>query len=241
MSPFASAASTPARSLNSTADGGLRQDRRTDPARPGRLTVLPSFSVDHRLVDRAVIAAVEHQHLRPPGDGARHAQGKAVGIGGGGGDLPAEGAEAFGQQAPDLQRVFGRQHVGQAARAPVGGSPWPPARANGRTSTPVSPKAEIVDAVAVDIGEPRAFGLGHQHREAASASPSSSAAARRPSQRRPLPPVPPGSWAGRGSEALGLARRQGVPDGRGGRRRSRSGLLGIGSPRVDCDRYAAII
>src|SRR5205085_7965418 len=60
----------------------------------------------HRLVDRAVITAVEDQDFFAAGDGASNAQREAVGVGGGGGDLPEWQAEALLQQRPDGQRVL---------------------------------------------------------------------------------------------------------------------------------------
>ena len=46
-------------------------------------------AVDQRVVDGAVIAALEDQQLRPPGDRARPAQHEAVGVGRAQRDLPA--------------------------------------------------------------------------------------------------------------------------------------------------------
>jgi hypothetical protein len=65
------------------------------------------------LVDRAVIAAVEDQDLLAPGHRAGDAQREAVGIGGGGGDLPVGQAEALLQQRADRQRILAGQHIGQ--------------------------------------------------------------------------------------------------------------------------------
>ena len=46
------------------------------------------FQRDEGLVHRAVVAAVEDEDLRPAGDGAGGAQREAVGVAGGGRDLP---------------------------------------------------------------------------------------------------------------------------------------------------------
>ena len=115
----------------------------------------------HRIVNRAVVAAVEHKDLGPPGDGAGDADGKAVGIGCRGGDLPAEGAEGVLQEAASLKRVFGRQHIGQAARRLMAHGARHRLGRMAEHRAGVA-KAEIVDLIAVDIGDPRAFGACHK-------------------------------------------------------------------------------
>ena len=86
-SPCASAASSAGRSLNSTAHRPRRQvvDLPDEARAVDRLPVLQRH---HRVVDRAVVAAVEDEDLRPPRHRARDAQREAVGVGRGGGDLP---------------------------------------------------------------------------------------------------------------------------------------------------------
>ena len=88
--------------------GGLAQQART-------VHGAPAHEPHEGLVHRAVVAAVEHQDLRPTGDGACHAQREAVRIGGRRGDLPLRQAEALGEQPPDCDRVLGGQHAGEAA------------------------------------------------------------------------------------------------------------------------------
>ena len=76
--------------------------------------------LDHAFVDGAVIAAVEHQDLGPPGDRARDPQGEAVCIGRRQRNLPHRQPEGLAEQLPDYRRVFGREHVGKAARCLLG-------------------------------------------------------------------------------------------------------------------------
>ena len=67
--------------------------------RPGRSGARSAVAAaHHHVVDGAVVAAVEHQQGLAPGHGAGPAQHVAVGVGGGGGDLPERQAEARGQQ-----------------------------------------------------------------------------------------------------------------------------------------------
>ena len=69
---------------------------------------------DERLVDRAVVAPVEDQHLGPPGDVAGDAQGEAVGVGRRHRDLPEGQAEAAGELLGHPGGVGRRQHGGHA-------------------------------------------------------------------------------------------------------------------------------
>ena len=71
---------------------------------PGAVGGFAVLQFHHRVIQRAMVATMEDQNLGPSGDGAGNAQGEAVGIGGGGGDLPAEITKAFGQQPAGLQR-----------------------------------------------------------------------------------------------------------------------------------------
>ena len=101
--------SSAATSLNCTTVGGQRRvDLRADAARPGDDRA-PSASSDHeRLVDGAVVAPVEHEHLRPARDLAGEAQDEAVGVGGGQRDLPQRQPEPAGQLGADPRRVVAR-------------------------------------------------------------------------------------------------------------------------------------
>ena len=56
---------------------------------------LAVLQLDHRVVDRAMIATVEHQHLAPSCHRAGDTKGKAVGVRCRGGDLPEICAEGF--------------------------------------------------------------------------------------------------------------------------------------------------
>jgi hypothetical protein len=67
----------------------------------------------HGLVDTAVVAAIEHQHLRPARGHARQAQHGAVGIGGGLRDLPPGQAEQRRQPLADFRHQLRRQHGGE--------------------------------------------------------------------------------------------------------------------------------
>ena len=75
---------------------------------------------DHRLVDGAVVAVVEHQDARPPGEGASQTQHGAIGVGGSLRELPPGQAEDLGQGLTDLGCGRGRQHGGEAARGLCG-------------------------------------------------------------------------------------------------------------------------
>ena len=153
-------------------DGGdvVEFHRRGDQRQVGHLAQqagavhrFPVLKRDKDIVHRAMIAAVEHQNLGATGDGTGHAQRKAVRIGGGGGNLPAERAETLGQQTARLQRVFGGQHVGQAAFRLFADGYGNGQRRMAEHASGIA-QTEIVDAIAVDIGQSRARCLGHQHR-----------------------------------------------------------------------------
>ena len=118
----------------------------------------------HRLVHRAMIAAVEDEDLVAAGDRARDTQRKAVRVGGGGRDLPRRKPELVLEQSAELQRVFTRQHVGQPAPCLSGDG----ARNRGRGMAEHRariPEAEIVQLDAVETGDRRAFRLAHDERK----------------------------------------------------------------------------
>ena len=189
-SPCASAASSAGEIVELDDLARLRAGRGTRPARPGRLTGLPVDQPHERLVDRAVIAAVEHQDLRPPGHGARHAQREAVGVGGGGRDLPERQAEAL-PQAVARRPARPRSAAYRSGRGrPGGGWRAPPAAANGRTSSRCRRgrnRRAVLPSMSVMRG---ALGAARPGSGTASASRASSASARRRRSRAtPLPTV----------------------------------------------------
>ena len=84
----------------------------TQQARPMDGTPIDESHV--RFIDRAVVAAIEDQDLRPSRHGSGHAQREAIRIRRRRRDLPVRQAEALGQQVPHRDRVSGGQHVRQA-------------------------------------------------------------------------------------------------------------------------------
>jgi hypothetical protein len=157
-------------------DGGLRQVVHLA-EEAGGIDGFPVLQGDEGVIHSAVVAAVEHEDLGPAGDGAGDAECKAVGVGRGGGDLPAEGAEAVGQKASGLQSGFGGQHVGQAAAGLLADG-FRDGRGRMAEHRPGVAKAEVVEPVAVDILDPAPWPW-RPVEDAASASRPSSASARR--------------------------------------------------------------
>ena len=143
--------------------GGRRQVAEF-PGQPWPVGRPAGHDAHHRLVDRAMVAAVEHQDLLASGDGAGDAQREAVGVGGGRGDLPEGQAETLLEQRADGQRILARQHVGQAAPglAPDGAGDRRWRMTEHRAGIA---EAEIVQPVAVDVGDGRAPGVVDQDRE----------------------------------------------------------------------------
>ena len=116
------------------------------------------------IVDRAVIAAVEHQHLGPAGDGAAPADDEAVGVGGRGGHLPEGQAELARQELAHHRHILGRQHIGEAM-AGLGGDRRRHGRGRMAEHRAGVAQAEIVIAVAVDVGQRGTGGIGDEERE----------------------------------------------------------------------------
>ena len=119
-----------------------------------------------RLVDRAVVAPVEHEHLGAPGDLAGEAEHEAVGVGGGHRHLPIWQAEAPGELATDPGGVVVRQHRRDTS-AGLGGErvghlrqPMPGHRAG-------VAEAEVDVVMPVDIGEAGPVGFGEEEGERA--------------------------------------------------------------------------
>ena len=149
-------------------DGGLRRvDLRADVA--GLLDGLAVLADDRdRLVDRAVVAPVEDEHLRAPLDLARDAQGEAVGVRRGQRELPVRHAEAAAQLLGDPDRVLGRHHRRHAAEL----ADAPRDRAHRRLRGVAGHRARVAERevdvlVAVDVGEVGAARLGVEERIAA--------------------------------------------------------------------------
>ena len=113
-----------------------------------------------------MVAPVKNQNLRAAGDLAGQANGKAIGVGGGQGELPVRQAEAFLQFLPDHNRVFAGQHEGDAPADLLldGGN-----RGGGRVPGHGAgiAEAEIGVAVAVHVHEVCALGIAHEGREGA--------------------------------------------------------------------------
>ena len=103
-------------------DGGRRAPDR--PARRanrrGRRRGPSASSDDERLVDRAVVAPVEHEDPRPAGGAPGDAQREAVGIRRAQRKLPRRQAEPPGELGGDRRRVLRREHRRRAPVRPVG-------------------------------------------------------------------------------------------------------------------------
>ena len=141
-------------------DGGLRQVGDL-PQQAGAVHRAALVEGHEDIIHRAVIAAVEHEHLGPPCHRPRNPQRKAVGVGRRRGDLPTEVAEGFGQEPPGLECRLGGQHVGQALpRLPA--DRFRDRRGGMAEHRPGIAQAEIVDPIAVDVGYGRPLRLGHQ-------------------------------------------------------------------------------
>ena len=138
-SPTASAASSAGTSLKGDDDGGERGiDLRADGAVTGDD---PPAVVEggQRLVDGAVVAPVEDEHLGPPGDVAGEAQHEAVGVGGRHRQLPERQAEPPVELGGHPQRVGSGEHRGHAPTGLARRWPRPPGAASGRSWRPCRP------------------------------------------------------------------------------------------------------
>ena len=113
-----------------------------------------------------MVAPVEDEHLRPPGDVAGEPDHEAVRVGGGERELPARQAEAARELGADPERVLGRKHD----RDPAGGLLGD--RTQGRRGRVPAHRAGVAEAevdvlVAVDVDEARALRLRDEDGEAA--------------------------------------------------------------------------
>ena len=118
------------------------------------------------LVDRAVVAPVEDEHLRPAGDVAREADREPVRIGGGERELPARQPEAPRELVADGECVLAREHERDPAPRLLLD------RAHGRLGRVPGHRARVAEAEVdvlepVDVAEARALRLDREHREAA--------------------------------------------------------------------------
>src|SRR5690606_33878838 len=122
------------------------------------------FQSHHRLVHGAMIAAVEDKNLIASGHCARDPQRKPVGAGGGCGYLPERKAETRSQQVAEHQRIFGGEYVGKAAsRLSADGARhrwWRVAEHRAGIA-----QAEVVEPVAIDVGDSGASRLGDHDRK----------------------------------------------------------------------------
>ena len=126
------------------------------PMLPARATTCPVGSVDERLVDRAVVAPVEDEDLRPPGDGAREPDREAVRVGRGQRELPAAaGRSGASSSSPTHDRVLGRQHERDPAARLLGDRLERRPAASGRSSRPCR-RGRSRRTRAVDVAEARA-------------------------------------------------------------------------------------
>ena len=117
-SPDARAASSAGTSLNGTTTV-VASSGTGAPMLPRRETTRPSSSSDRiGLVDGAVVAVVDHEHLGTTGRLPRVPQHVPVGVGRRQRELPARQAEPFREQPGGDGRVGGREHEGGALCEP---------------------------------------------------------------------------------------------------------------------------
>ena len=145
--------------------------------RPRHAVVQP----DHRLVDRAVVAPVEHQHLRPPRQRARDPQHPSVGVGRGQRELPGIQPEPPHQLPAHPGRILGRHHPGRPPPDLALDRARRRLRGVARHRAGVA-QAEIDEPVTVHVGDGGAASLGHEQREPA--RPHRHPAHRNPAQQR---------------------------------------------------------
>ena len=176
-SPCASAASSAGRSLNSTTRV-VSEGFTGGPRLPLRGPTTPSRERRERLVDRAVVAPVEDQDLRPLRHVPRQADGEAVGVGRRERRLPEGQAEPARELFADPDRVLGRQHERDAAPRALGDRRD---RGRGRVAGHRAgvAEAEVQVAPAVDVGEAGAGRFLDEDRESCRASAPSSSSGRR--------------------------------------------------------------
>ena len=214
ISPVASARSTAARSLNSTAtvvDAGSTAGATL----PGRDRVVPSGPVTTKASSTlAVVAVREDQDPGPPGDEPGQAQGPPVGVGGAQGEGPLRQTEPTGELGRHPFRVFGGQHGRDPAER---GHPVRHGRHHGSRGVAGHgarvPESEVHVRVTVDIGDPGTVRLGQRQGESTGpvGHPGHRDAGEQVVARRRSGPRTPDSGRGGGH----ARRRAGGRDGRG--------------------------
>ena len=166
-SPWASSRSSWSRSLNSaTRLVERRVDRRADVAR--RATRPLRGRDGEGLVDAAVVAVAEHEHLRAPGEVPGEADRPPVGVGGAQREAPPLDAEPPGELVGDEGRLLGREHgrgAAEARQAVVHGADGRRGRVAGHR--PGVAEAEVDVLVAVEVRQPGAACAPQVEREAA--------------------------------------------------------------------------
>ncbi len=205
--PVFSARSTAARSLRARSVATWRRSAAGPGGRAAVVRLATGAAGDGRCHRPCRDSSLRRPGPGPPGDRARHPQGKAVRIRGGGGDLPVEGAEGLGQKRANLGHRLGRQHVGQAEVGlfPDGAGDG---GANGRTCCRYRPGRNHPPRIrrcrsAAHRGPwPRPWGT-------ARASPSIQCIGTRTGNARPGQPPP----RGRGGARLGIAALFPWPEG----------------------------
>jgi hypothetical protein len=133
---------------------------------PSRETTEPRSSDAERLVDRAVVAPVEDEDLRPAGQLAAEPDREAVRVGRRQRELPPREAEAAAELAPDPERVLARQHQRDPVLGLLGNRAHRRLRRVAGHCSRVA-EAEVDVLVAVDVGEARAVRLRREDGEAA--------------------------------------------------------------------------
>ena len=98
------------------------------------------------------------------GHGTRDAQGEAIGVGGRRRHLPVGKAEAFHEQPPDHDRIFGRQHAGETLSGLAADRIHDRGRRVTEHRSGVA-EAEVGVFVAVDVAQHRTVRFLYQERK----------------------------------------------------------------------------
>ena len=162
-SPGASAAASASRSLSSTTfvvSAGSTGGPTLPGANADRAVVAQRRE---RLVDGAVVAAVEDEDLRPARDRAADPDRKAVRVGRAERELPERQPEAPRELLPGPGRVLGREHRGDPGRSLLGDGADDRRGSVPRHRSGVA-EAEVDVLVPVDVDDTRALRLGQEER-----------------------------------------------------------------------------
>ena len=160
-SPWASARSTEARSLNS-ATRVVTVGSTGGPTLPGRLTAAPSGPITHeRLVDAAVVAVGEHEDLRPSGDQSRQPDRPPIRVGRGQRERPERQPNRRVSSAP----THSASSVGSIVVMPPSVAMRSCTARDGGRGRVTGHRAGVAErevdvGVAVDVGDPVAVRLG---------------------------------------------------------------------------------